>query len=100
QYHHALPSVPTRRSSDLAVVVDADRVGDRVAGGAHDNAGALERAAVVEPRRVGVEGEEHVAQEEQLAAAELTSDHPVATADSERSEEHTSELQSRGQLVC
>src|SRR5690606_42044626 len=77
--HRDLPSFPTRRSSDL----DARRRqagqglgGDRAAGGQQRCAGGQ-----------GLAGAHHVVPRSQLR-------------DQDRSEEHTSELQSRENLVC
>src|SRR5206468_11995986 len=77
--HRGLLSFPTRRSSDLRRAGGGDRARGREPGTAEAHDGARDharaRAGVVESRREP----EH---------------------DRERSEEHTSELQSRSDLVC
>src|SRR5207249_11432178 len=94
-----LPSFPTRRSSDLAIVDHPDRTDRDAAGeepalpGRHQHVAALDGRAVagheLEPER----------------AARVTFD-DAGGASSQymradgRSEEHTSELQSRFDLVC
>src|SRR5690625_6015100 len=78
--HRDLPSFPTRRSSDLA----DPRRGDRAAVGALVAAALAGHCAARAGDRTG----------ERAAAAPAETGLPV------RSEEHTSELQSRGHLVC
>src|SRR5690606_39728720 len=91
--HRSLTASPTRRSSDLAVVVEVARVGDHrarvrqeqfgyrgaVAGGEHDAAQRGPGLLGVQAQRLG-----------EVGAGERLP----------RSEEHTSELQSRDNLVC
>src|SRR5438046_7688322 len=72
-HHRALPSFPTRRSSDLAAVFERD-LAERVRRREHEGAHELE------PGRVGCDHERR---------------DPLV-----RSEEHTSELQSLTNLVC
>src|SRR5206468_12040698 len=94
--HRALPSFPTRRSSDLFVEATAlaaavawlDGVGlDAVAAHEHDLTGyALERLAEIPGLTVFGPALEH-----RGALVSFAID---------RSEEHTSELQSRSDLVC
>src|SRR3989440_477273 len=60
------------------------------------------RAGGAERRRAGADSSRlhrRVAQES-VSAGDARSDHPRYRADAERSEEHTSELQSRSDLVC
>src|SRR5690606_41996551 len=95
-YHRALPSFPTRRSSDLAVLA-AEL--ERLTGVAIGHAAAVDLAgfpAVVD----------------ELGGYEICVDYPLrdlksgleldegCTVADGRSEEHTSELQSREKLVC
>src|SRR5690606_41185763 len=80
--HRHLHSFPTRRSSDLAE-------GDRAA----DGAGAGEPGAVQRPADRGGEGTGPAGRRPAQPGAD-------GAADRGRSEEHTSELQSRENLVC
>src|SRR5699024_11949748 len=77
--HCALPSFPTRRSSDLFTRAEEDTWVRRM----------LARLAASDRRR-SPDGEELTRRAETLARQYLD----------ERSEEHTSELQSRFELVC
>src|SRR5690606_41139313 len=89
--HLSLPSFPTRRSSDL-LRAGAETLGDM--GAELDQTFGLRRG---ERLRVGIGDHE-------FDAAKPGGDHVVdgvaAAAADTRSEEHTSELQSRENLVC
>src|SRR5699024_12136605 len=97
---HALPSVPTRRSSDLADTPEA--------GGSEDAAGGewADCTPGAESAEVDLGSDENTditigafnGWDESFAAAHLTKH--VLEEDGFRSEEHTSELQSRFDLVC
>src|SRR5206468_10439224 len=96
RYRH-LPSFPTRRSSDLAARLE------QAAGECEVLLGELTYRLVrdqveVEP----VEPLELKGKAERVPAFRLVAvhDRPVAAAERPRSEEHTSELQSRSDLVC
>src|SRR5690606_41370093 len=79
----ALPSFPTRRSSDLSLRLIPSRLqraqGERGEGGLRDR----------QLRVLIADVHEHPQQLEQMAGSDVA-----------RSEEHTSELQSRENLVC
>src|SRR5207249_11174284 len=84
-YLRDLPSFPTRRSSDLFLAGQVKKLGVEI--------------------RLGVEaGAAAVLAERPDAVVIATGSHPyvpsVPGADGKRSEEHTSELQSRFDLVC
>src|SRR5207247_8656260 len=89
QPYRALPSFPTRRSSDLAFERFQQMQDDSRAGGSHRVAEGDGAAVHVQPLEVQLA---HGAVEAELLAAVL-----VVLP---RSEEHTSELQSRVDLVC
>src|SRR5207253_11400106 len=88
----ALPSFPTRRSSDLQLLRESTLI-------------FLERAPRdADPESIGraLVGEQDVVEVHDLHVWTVTSGFPAFSAHVlvERSEEHTSELQSRGHLVC
>src|SRR5205823_14424815 len=89
----ALHSFPTRRSSDLPEV--RGHLGPwqlhAAAGAAHLDVGLELAEQHVEGRRVA---------EPAAQAAEAVDEVRLAEAEAERSEEHTSELQSLAYLVC
>src|SRR5207253_8725528 len=92
--HEDLRSFPTRRSSDLGALeerldqVDRRREDDRRGVRAAD---LQERLQVAQLQRNGV----LLDHERRVLEPLVIEEHPIA-----RSEEHTSELQSRGHLVC
>src|SRR5206468_7820606 len=92
--HQALHSFPTRRSSDLDGIVPAPiaaRYSTRVIT-------TLEKAELLEPR--GEDWYCHDYLEHQRSAGEVSAWKKTREAKASRSEEHTSELQSRSDLVC
>src|SRR5439155_9024682 len=86
-HHPHLPSFPTRRSSDLYHE-------ERAPAPAASAGGLAPRAVVEYAREVGAGCARHRDQPEQRAGRGGLHD------GARRSEEHTSELQSRGHLVC
>src|SRR5206468_12318495 len=94
--HRPLPSFPTRRSSDLTLKSDLRKVDAHVIR-PHEykelpelSASALSRAVVNKG------GRPRSANPRKLISIRL----PVDVIEQWRSEEHTSELQSRSELVC
>src|SRR5690606_41225398 len=83
-------SFPTRRSSDLSVVVDLDPLGPRVQ--------AEGLAHLVQNLRLGGVLRQFAAQRLTGVGKGVVDQTGLAAA--QRSEEHTSELQSRENLVC
>src|SRR5690625_6390369 len=103
--HLDLHSFPTRRSSDLDDQHDQDH-DQRQSGG---DLGDRNRLAIVEETELvlvqGVQDELGADEQQDRGQSQREVDQPLEQAvDQEvqlaRSEEHTSELQSRGQLVC
>src|SRR5690606_39780634 len=96
--HRVIPSFPTRRSSELEQRLDAAVLERRAAEHRH------ERRAVATDRLDGppADGRLDFLFRDLLARQVLLEDRVVDLADlfNERSEEHTSELQSRENLVC
>src|SRR5207253_11508458 len=92
--HRDPPSFPTRRSSDLTVPADGDEIG-RYLGGAWDR-DSVPLESLPMRSYLDLVG----------TAPAVTKDHELFVClqiDAKRawrSEEHTSELQSRGHLVC
>src|SRR5439155_21054092 len=97
-HHLVLHSFPTRRSSDLAIHADNSHPMVHPVGDIQVPLGVY--PAAVRTFQTGVRGGSAVA----IASPVPTRDgghdagHSIDAAD--RSEEHTSELQSRGHLVC
>src|SRR5207253_11155974 len=90
-----LPSFPTRRSSDLARQ-DTGRSPDI------ESAEISNRWSGDESARDGESGQERIAGRVEPLDVRLAAEpRPLASGELDvRSEEHTSELQSRGHLVC
>src|SRR5690606_41483340 len=88
--HRALHSFPTRRSSDLAQKDNTDQVASATTEMAASAVQVRENA--IDTRRKSEDTAEAASKGEHLARA--------AVEGIERSEEHTSELQSRENLVC
>src|SRR5690349_24045422 len=85
RYHRAPPSLPTRRSSDLVAAESAQH---------HTEIVETHRVGRAQPQAAmaGLLGFAQASERRERAARTL--------ARSRRSEEHTSELQSRRDLVC
>src|SRR5699024_12392799 len=90
-YHYIfeLPSFPTRRSSDLWSITTAPVARDEPDWFAHDGEGSLRVMALANDIYYI-----------DILTAENTPEHATCTTIVHRSEEHTSELQSRFDLVC
>src|SRR5699024_11300285 len=84
RHHSALPAFPTRRSSDLSTPQVVDLANTVIGAGA----GRFRSAGLT------LRGMRPPGPEPRLA------EHPDEDAEAARSEEHTSELQSRFDLVC
>src|SRR5207253_11481263 len=89
-----LHSFPTRRSSDLHLRRAITEVGSGVLGN------DCELASVIDVRAIGYEVHSIRADEVILYVDTIARDICERRALAVRSEEHTSELQSRGHLVC
>src|SRR5690606_41638422 len=91
-YHRVLHSFPTRRSSDLTVAfaagwwVNAQRAEARIS--------FLKKEHAEQAMRAGAHALES------YSRMEKTKDDAIKSAQARRSEEHTSELQSRENIVC
>src|SRR5439155_3494431 len=90
--HRYLHSFPTRRSSDLAASLSGQIVTVRLASGAK-----FARSSVVAPPAVVTNTSSLASASTQFSPSTYQHGAPVRAS---RSEEHTSELQSRGHLVC
>src|SRR5207253_9618409 len=97
-HHCDLPSFPTRRSSDLSVAAASLLAAAIIAGF------ALRRGSNARPIRftIGPPPGWTVAVDYNLGSMAVSPDgkYVAFPAREDRSEEHTSELQSRGHLVC
>src|SRR5207253_10090388 len=98
--HPSFPTFPTRRSSDLLLFHEARRSGKNVtifsdAAGDYHGLDSFERDVL---RQEGTTGYQY-----KFYPSPLSTEHRQSIVQSlkkTRSEEHTSELQSRGHLVC
>src|SRR5207253_8611654 len=92
------PSFPTRRSSDLAATADVDHPPDSFPRDSQQGGGVLDLRLDLLDGAGSRQVDGPVPVEQQLGVAPKRRAH-ILTIWS-RSEEHTSELQSRGHLVC
>src|SRR5439155_25564457 len=98
--HRHLHSFPTRRSSDLSyrIVLTDTEVSLEHLGNQRSQGPAIAR---IRGRLMG-SGETHITAtvQPQTGSADIDLTAQIERVDLARSEEHTSELQSRGHLVC
>src|SRR5439155_24290896 len=98
--HRLLNSFPTRRSSDLSCIVAAESITAAMTRQAAEQPVSFRQfvqAQIEKPRPLPIDqGHTHSRLRSQKRRQRLEMKAPV----NERSEEHTSELQSRGHLVC